>query len=225
MSDEEKLSGEEKRRRLKEIYKADYRKRKQFLQDLKKNRRVNKLNQAMQDLMKLGEDDSEEWIRRLNQESALNEAKYEMASESTGTSEEEANPSETPDPNDPLAHLSALEKIKVEMGLLKPEDVPRPEEANPSGLAEDPPKAVEKKLGGIAPETGEAPTKPQKSLGGLEEGTHQEKETPDTGTDSPEEHEGNINVPREEPGSTSDSFSSEKEATPPEEDPDQTESR
>ena len=79
MSDKE-LSGEEKRMRMKEQFKKELRERKEFADKVKNLRRLQNINSAL-DGMKL-EDDSEQWIDRLNQETAFNEAKTEIALDS-----------------------------------------------------------------------------------------------------------------------------------------------
>jgi len=79
MEENKKLSSEEQRRLMKEQYKQDLRMRKEFLDkvnELKKQEPVLKALESMQ-----VEDDSDEWIAKLNQETALTEAKLEMALE------------------------------------------------------------------------------------------------------------------------------------------------
>lgn len=78
MSDKE-LSGEEKRRRMKEQFKKTLREKKEFQEKVNKLRRLQNINTAL-DGMKM-EDDSQDWIDRLDQETAFNEAKTEMALE------------------------------------------------------------------------------------------------------------------------------------------------
>ena len=86
--DEQELSGEEKRRRMKEEYKKELRARKEFLDKVNGLRRVQSINKALSDMNV--EDDSQEWIDKLNQESAFTEAKVEMAMESARLAEEDA---------------------------------------------------------------------------------------------------------------------------------------
>ena len=81
MSDKH-LSGEEKRARMKEQFKKELRERKEFAEKVKKLRRLQNINNAL-DGMKM-EDDSQDWIDKLNQETAFNEAKTEMALERCG---------------------------------------------------------------------------------------------------------------------------------------------
>ena len=117
------MTGEEKRRILKEQYKKDLQKRKEFLEGAKRLRHTKKLNDAVTDLTSsLTNDDSDEWIEKLNQESALTEAKMEMHldEQSSVTAELEKLAKEAE-----AERFSAEQLIldmKREMGLLPQED-------------------------------------------------------------------------------------------------------
>ncbi len=87
--DEKHLSGEEKRRRMKEQYKKELRERKEFLDKVKGLRRMQSINQALDQMNP--EDDTQDWIDKLNQETAFNEARTEMAIESAKLEAEKAD--------------------------------------------------------------------------------------------------------------------------------------
>lgn len=85
MSDEEnkKLSGAELREKLKEEYKRELKERKKFLEAAKQANQTAKLANQLSEIEKLANlndtDDTDEWIRRLNEVSAISEAKLEIA--------------------------------------------------------------------------------------------------------------------------------------------------
>ncbi len=92
---EKRLSGEEQRAKMKEAYKDDLRKRKQFLEDVKEHKRQKTLTDAVVSITSANEnDDTDVWVERLNQESAVSEAKMEMALDSSGISTTSSLPSE-----------------------------------------------------------------------------------------------------------------------------------
>jgi len=120
------MTGEEKRRQLKEQYKQELRTRKEFLEKAKKLRKMQRINEALSEINKAMDDDTDEWIRKLNEEAALTEAKMEMFID-------QATPSLEHDKMEDLAveaeraRLSAEEMVKQlkrEMGLLKNETKP-----------------------------------------------------------------------------------------------------
>lgn len=81
MDGEKKLSSEEQRERMKEEYKRELKARKEFLGKVNTLKQQQTLLNAMEGMQY--EDDSDEWINKLNQETAMREAKTEMAMEST----------------------------------------------------------------------------------------------------------------------------------------------
>jgi hypothetical protein len=84
---EKRLSGEEQRAKMKEEYKKDLQKRKQFLEDVKEHKRQKTLTDAVISITSANEnDDTDVWVEKLNQESAITEAKMEMALDSSGMS-------------------------------------------------------------------------------------------------------------------------------------------
>jgi len=88
-----KESNEEMIKRLKEEELKELKKRKEILEQVKQAKKMQSLNKSMQELEKLLEnnDDTQEWIDKLNQKSLENEVKTEMFLENhkTTLSEEE----------------------------------------------------------------------------------------------------------------------------------------
>ena len=65
---EKRLSGEEQRAKMKEAYKDDLRKRKQFLEDVKEHKRVKTLSDAVIEITSANEkDDTDVWVEKLNE--------------------------------------------------------------------------------------------------------------------------------------------------------------
>jgi hypothetical protein len=88
---EKRLSGEEQRAKMKEAYKRDLQLRKQFLDDVKEHKRQKTLTDAVVEITSANEkDDTDVWVEKLNQESAISEAKMEMALDSSGISSSSA---------------------------------------------------------------------------------------------------------------------------------------
>lgn len=83
MSEDKHLSGEEKRRRMKEQFKKELQARKEFSDKVKNLRRQQRITEALEGMTM--DDDSDQWIERLNQETAFAEAKTEMALEVAGS--------------------------------------------------------------------------------------------------------------------------------------------
>lgn len=83
------LSGEEKRQIMKEQFKKELRERQAFLEKVKRLRSVQRINKALSEMST--EDDTDEWISKLNEESAFTEAKMEIALESAGDIAKEIN--------------------------------------------------------------------------------------------------------------------------------------
>ncbi len=94
MAEERKPTGEEIRQKMKEEYKKDLRARKEFRGKVEELRKQQKLTKAIVEITEAGNDDSDVWIDQLNQETALNEAKTEMAIDSVEIAAEEAKKEE-----------------------------------------------------------------------------------------------------------------------------------
>ena len=125
------MTGEEKRRLLKEQMKAEYKqdlqKRKEFLEGAKRLRHSQKMNDAVSDLMKGFEDDSDEWIEKLNQGSALSEAKMDMMLDSASSTSRELDKLAKEAEAEKFSAENLLKEMKKEMGLL-PQEEEQPEE-------------------------------------------------------------------------------------------------
>lgn len=107
------------REKLKEAYKAELKKRKEFLNSTKQLQTSRKLNEAISKITDSLNDDTDVWIDKLNQESAVGEAKMDIfldqASKTTNEIEKLANEAE-------LAKSSAqnlVDQMKKEMGMLE----------------------------------------------------------------------------------------------------------
>ena len=112
------MTGEEKRKLLKEQYKRDLQLRKEFLDKAKAMRPTSRINKSLNEMMEAFNDDSDEWIGKLDEDSALTEAKFEMALDAAADAEKELTT---------LAHEAELEKLRArklveqmkrDMGLL-----------------------------------------------------------------------------------------------------------
>jgi hypothetical protein len=79
------------RERLKALYKEDFRKRKAFLDDLERQRRLNPVEKALGRMLEMS-DDTDEWIARLQGKTAELEARTEMAMEERGVNAPSATP-------------------------------------------------------------------------------------------------------------------------------------
>ena len=109
MSDKH-LSGEEKRRLLKEQYKKELMARKEFLRKTKSLRQMQNINRALEEMNP--EDDTDEWINRLNEESAFTEAKMEMAADAA---KERAEMEQTEEEMQEIIARNLVEQMKREM--------------------------------------------------------------------------------------------------------------
>lgn len=121
------MTPEEQRNLLKEQYKKELREKKQFLEKVEQLKKQQPLLKAIEGLKV--EDDSEEWMDKLNQETAFMEAKTELAMDAVQEQKKQL---------DSLEHKVALEKLAAEqliiemkrqMGLLPPEEI-KEEKAN-----------------------------------------------------------------------------------------------
>lgn len=109
MSDKH-LSGEEKRRAMKEQFKKDLQERKEFLRKTKNLRQLQNINRALGEMTP--QDDTDEWINKLNEESAFAEAKLEMAAESAKEREERK---QTDEDMQKIIAENMVEEMKREM--------------------------------------------------------------------------------------------------------------
>ncbi len=148
------MTGEEKRRLLKEQYKRDLQLRQQFLEKVQNMKKMGSVNKALSDMAGAFDDDTDEWINQLNQGSALSEAKmdmaYDQALEANKRLESLAQQAEM----EKLAAANLVKQMKQQMGLAPEEE----EEV----LTETPDTEATSET----PETKESPTPPPgKTLG------------------------------------------------------------
>ena len=128
------MTGEEKRQQLKEQYKKELLERKAFLEKAKTLRKMQRINKAISEMESALHDDSDEWINKLNEESALSEAKMEILMEEALHSEEQRKLDEVQMQAE-VAKKSAedlVRQMKRELGLLvEEEEAKDPKEATP----------------------------------------------------------------------------------------------
>ena len=112
------LSGEEKRQLMKEEFKKDLKLRKEFLDKVKEVRQQKKVLDAL-DKMK-HEDDTDDLIRTLNEETALTDAKMEMAMDAIA-SEKQVDMDFTEEEMRKISAQAMVEKMKEEIfrGLVR----------------------------------------------------------------------------------------------------------
>ena len=116
------MTGEEKRRLMKEQYKKDLKQRKAFLEDAKRLRHSARLNKAVSEMMDgVTKDDSDDWIQKLNEESALTEAKMEMFMDDL-TSEDKIDKLAKEAEAEKFSAEQMVLQMKREMGLIPKEE-------------------------------------------------------------------------------------------------------
>ena len=146
MTDEERRKLEKER--MKEEFKQDLKLRQEFLNKVKESRNTQMLNDAVSNIVSaFGGDDSDEWIGKLNQETALNEAKVDMALENAATVHQELDRLAKQAEMEKLAAQQLVEQMKRQMGLIPEEktETPAPETEKPMG--EKPQEPPQKRLG------------------------------------------------------------------------------
>ncbi len=116
------MTGEERRKQLKEqmkeAYKKDILKRREILEQAKRLRSSSKLNSAIQNITSALHDDSDDWIEKLNQESALTEAKMDLALDEALASNQELNDLAQKAEAEKFSSTQLIDEMKKEMGLL-----------------------------------------------------------------------------------------------------------
>ena len=146
------MTGEEKRRQLKEQYKRDLLARKEFLDKAKQLRKSQKMNQAITEITSsLNMEDTDAWIEHLNRESAITEAKMELSLDLAQESGEDVLKAQAMEAEQQKLSAEMLVlQMKKEMGLIKEEPTPEPKAADApeASESEEAPKAPPKrKLG------------------------------------------------------------------------------
>lgn len=116
------MAGEEERKQrkeqIKEAYKRELQKRKELLEQAKRLRHSRNINQAVQGITGALNDDTDEWIRKLDEASALTEAKFELAMDSASSSVDELEQERKQAEADKFSAEQLLNNMKQEMGLL-----------------------------------------------------------------------------------------------------------
>lgn len=133
------MTGEERRRRLKEqmkeAYKRDLRQRKEILEQAKHLRTTRKLNDAVTGITSSLHDDTDDWIEKLNQESALTEARMEIALDAEGQTADELEKLAREAEAEKFSAEQMVQQMKRDMGLLvEPDEKP----ASPAPEADKP---------------------------------------------------------------------------------------
>ncbi len=121
------MTGEEKRRQLKEQYKRDLMARKEFLEKAKQLRKSQKMNKAISELTSsLDMEDTDAWIEHLNREAAITEAKMDVSLDSAKETGEDILKAQAMEAEQQKLSAELLvEQMKKEMGLV--EEEPEPE--------------------------------------------------------------------------------------------------
>ena len=123
------MTGEEKRKQLKEemkaAYKRDLQKRKEFQEKMKTLRHTQKMNNAIGEIISgLTSDDSDEWIDKLNRDTVLSEAKTEMALDDVLEEGKELDKLKKQAEAEKFSASRLVEEMKKEMGLIDEELFP-----------------------------------------------------------------------------------------------------
>ncbi len=157
------MTPEEKRRLLKEQYKKDFKERKEFLKNVEKYRQSKKLNDAIQDMTSglLG-DDSDDWISKLNQDTAVTEAKIEMAIDEAKEQQKMLEQLAQEAEMEKIEALDIVEQMKREMGLV---DDSSPKEETKQETPSQKTPTAEEKAGEISTSS-EDPNPPSKKTMG-----------------------------------------------------------
>ncbi len=119
------MTSEEYRNMLKEQYKKELREKKQFLDKVEQLKKQQTLLNAIENMKP--EDDSEDWVNKLNEETAFMEAKTELA---LSLQEEQKKQLESVEHQVELEKLAAQQLIlemKKQMGLIEDTPESKPE--------------------------------------------------------------------------------------------------
>ncbi|MEL6591977.1 MAG: hypothetical protein AAFP02_06615 [Bacteroidota bacterium] len=158
------MTGEEKRKLLKEQMKAQYKKdlqlRKEFLEKAEGLKRSQKLNNVVSDIVGSLDDDTDDWIDQLNSGSAVSEAKLDMMLDQATETSRELDRLAKEAEMQKMAAEDLVTQMKREMGIEVPEK-PAAEERSPKeeSTPKESPKAESD------PPAEKKPPKPNKSLG------------------------------------------------------------
>ncbi|RMG30962.1 MAG: hypothetical protein D6730_01860 [Bacteroidetes bacterium] len=157
------MTGEEKRRLLKEKYKEELKQRKEFLKKVEALKRSHKLNEAIQNITSGLNDDTDDWISKLDEETALSEAKMEMALSEAQRQQELLDQLAKEAEMQKIQAKNLVEEMKKSMGLAS-EDTPTEHKATEG---QDKPANEEQQEESSSDETPGAddPPSPKKTLG------------------------------------------------------------
>ncbi len=134
------MTGEEKRKQLKEQYKKELQARKEFKEKVERLRKLKNLNSAVTDMTTALGDDSDDWIRKIDEETAFMEAKTEMAMDSESTLDKEITNLQQQVEVEKMTAKDLVNEMKREMGLLPDEpEVPEEEAAEAASETEESP--------------------------------------------------------------------------------------
>ena len=112
------MTGEEKRKILKEQYKKELQLRKEYLEKVERLRKLKNVTGALTSMEGALNDDSEDWIGKIDQETAIMEAKTEMALDSQAAVEQQIQQLEQEGQMEKITAKDLVEQMKREMGLL-----------------------------------------------------------------------------------------------------------
>lgn len=152
------MTGEEKRKLLKEQLKAQYKKdlqlRKEFLNKAKHLKQSQKLNDTISDLVGGLEDDTDDWVAALNEGSAVTEAKLDIMLDEASETSRELDKLAKEAEMQKFAAQDLVRQMKQQMGL----ETDEPETSQPEA-----PAAKDESAKSEQPT--EKPAKKQKKLG------------------------------------------------------------
>ncbi|MEM7368834.1 MAG: hypothetical protein AAF587_09520 [Bacteroidota bacterium] len=136
------MTGEEKRKKLKEemkaAYKRDLQKKKEFLEQTKRLRHSKKMNDAISDLTSdLLNDDTDDWINKLNQDAALSEAKLDIHLDEASSTSQKLEKLAKEAEAEKFSAAQLLKDMKREMGLLEDEDEKAKSDASEEETSEE----------------------------------------------------------------------------------------
>lgn len=114
------MTSEEYRNMLKEQYKKDLRERKQFVEKVQELKKQEPLLKAIEGLKV--EDDSDDWIEKLNQQTAFMDAKTELAADAVAEQQKQQEQVHSEAELQKIAAQQLLLEMKRQMGLLPPEE-------------------------------------------------------------------------------------------------------
>ncbi len=121
------MTGEEKRKILKEQYKKELQLRKEYLEKVERLRKLKNVTGALTSMEGALNDDSEDWIGKIDHETAIMEAKTEMALDSQAAVEQQIQQLEQEVQMEKITAKDLVEQMKREMGLL-PETEENPDD-------------------------------------------------------------------------------------------------